>query len=71
LAEQQVHVRIHGRKWAVFVAGTDAPESAHDRKVDAVAAAQGVATQRGAELVVFTLDGRPQEQDDSAPADAP
>jgi hypothetical protein len=60
LAGEQIHVRIHDLRWGVFHAGQEAPESVHDRKIDAVAAARDLAAAHDLELVVFSLDGRPQ-----------
>jgi hypothetical protein len=53
-----VHVVMKDRRWVVVREGVTEPDSAHDRKIDAVAAGARLAEREAVSLVVFTLDGR-------------
>jgi hypothetical protein len=55
----QIHVRIIDRRWAVVRPETSTSISSHDERDAAIRAALAVADAEKAELVVFTLDGRP------------
>jgi hypothetical protein len=58
LSDKAVHVVMRDRRWIVVREGVAEPESAHDRKIDAIVAGARLAERETAELVVFTLDGR-------------
>jgi len=56
---RQLHVRIRDRHWAVLHSDVAEPVALFDRREDAVKAAKQIASEHGAEVVVFGLDERP------------
>lgn len=58
---QSIGVVLRGGRWAVVREPGSAARSLHDRKADAVEAARRLAACEGARVVVFGLDGRPQD----------
>lgn len=60
MARLQILVLMRNRRWAVVHAATQAEDSLHERRADAVTRAREIAAPDDAEVVVFGLDGRPQ-----------
>jgi hypothetical protein len=59
-----VAVVLRGIRWAVVRGLRVDPVSIHDVKADAVRAARELAERIGGEVVVYGLDGRPQDPND-------
>ena len=54
-----VDVVLRGLRWAVVGPGAAGAVSSHDRRIDAVRAAQELAVREGVDVRVYGLDGKP------------
>ena len=58
---ERVHVVYRDRRWAVIRPGATVPDSVHDLRADALRAARRIAAAEGTEVIVYGIDGRPQD----------
>lgn len=67
MAKKNVHVVPHDGGWAVKSAGAEKAAKVTPTQKEAIEVAKGIATNRGAELLIHGTDGRIRSKDSYGP----